>query len=67
MTEEYFFTNDKYSEFISDYEDKWLQFASIQDRMKAYFGGDLNIAIELYKKWKQGEDLWQEEKSKFFI
>ena len=67
MTEEYFSTNDKYSEFISDYEDKWLQFASIQDRMKAYFGGDLNNAIELFKKWKQGEDLWQEERSKFFI
>lgn len=67
MTEEYFFTNDKYSEFISDYEDKWLQFASIQDRMKAYFGGDLNNAIELYKKWKKGEDLWQEEKLKFWF
>jgi hypothetical protein len=60
-----FFLNKKYEDFISDYEDKWLQYASAEQRMKAFFG-DANNANELFKKWQRGEDIFAKERAKAF-
>lgn len=60
-----FFTTKKYSEFIEDFEDKWLQYASAEERMKAYFE-NLSNAKELFKKWKKGKDLFAKKRMKAF-
>lgn len=61
--EELFFTSKKYSEFICDFEDKWLQFAAAEDRAKAFFGSIKN-AKDLFKKWKGGEDIFSYQREK---
>lgn len=61
--EELFFTSKKYSEFICDFEDKWLQFALAEERAKAFFGSIEN-AKDLFKKWKKGEDIFSFQKEK---
>ncbi len=52
-----FFSNELYSDFIEDFENNWLQYATSNEKMKAYFGNEEN-AKSLYKKWKNGEDIW---------
>ena len=61
MTNLDFFLNDKYCEFIEDYEDKWLQYATADERMNAFFG-TLENAQNVYEKWKKNEDIWTEKK-----
>lgn len=56
-----FFNNKKYQEFIEDFEGKWLQYATVEEKMKAYFGTE-NKAIELFEKWNSGEDIWETRK-----
>lgn len=56
-----FFTAEEYSDFISDYEDKWLQFESAEQRLRAYFGTVEN-AKTLYEKWLNDEELFAFEK-----
>lgn len=65
IKKENIFTDEKYSQFIEDFEDKWLQYASIENRIKAYFG-TLEKGIRLYKKWEKGEDLFKREKFKLW-
>ena len=52
-----FFLNKKYSDFIEDFESKWLQYASAEERTKAFFG-NLSRAKKLFKKWQNGEDVF---------
>ena len=61
-----FFTTRKHFEFIEDFEDKWLQFASAEERMKAYFG-NLSNAKKLFEKWEKGEDLFAKKRIKAFL
>lgn len=63
--EEKFFTSQKYSEFICDFEDKWLQFASAEDRTKAFFGSIEN-AQKLFSEWKKGIDVFSHQRENAF-
>lgn len=60
-----FFTNKKHEDFIEDFEDKWLQYATEEEKMKAYFGTE-NKALELFEKWESGEDVWETRKNIFW-
>jgi predicted metal-dependent hydrolase len=63
--EEKFFNSEKHDDFICDFEDKWLQFASSEQKTKAFFG-DIKNAKKLYEKWKDGNDIFAKEKGKYF-
>ncbi len=63
--EEKFFTEEKYEDFIEDFEDKWLQYATAEERVKAFFG-DVNNAKVLFKRWNEGEDLFAKQKAEAF-
>ena len=54
-----------FDEFISEFEDKWLQYADEKTKIKAYFGTVKN-GFELFEKWKTGFELFREEKNKAF-
>ncbi len=58
--EEIFFATKKYEDFICDFEDKWLQYVSAEERMKAFFG-NLSNAENLFEKWQNGENLFEKE------
>jgi hypothetical protein len=59
--EEKFFTSQKYSQFICDFEDKWLQYASAKDRTKAFFG-NIENAQKLFAEWKRGVDVFSNQR-----
>lgn len=63
--EQKFFNSKKYSEFICDFEDKWLQFASAEDRTKAFFG-NIDNAQKLFSKWKEGVDVFSSQRENAF-
>ncbi len=54
-----------FEEFISEFEDKWLQYSDEETKVKAYFGSAEN-GFELFKKWKAGFELFSDEKNKAF-
>lgn len=56
--EQTFFTNPNYSEFIEEFENNWLQYATVEEKMKSYFG-NLENANKLFEKWKKNEDIWE--------
>jgi predicted metal-dependent hydrolase len=58
LENEEFFTNEKYCEFIEYYEDNWIQYATVNEKMKAYFG-DIKNAVVLFKKWRNSENIWE--------
>lgn len=58
MDENIFFRNKKYSEFIEDFENNWLQYSTPIEKMKAYFG-TIENALELFEKWEKNIDVWQ--------
>ena len=51
-----FFLDEKHQEFIEEFEDNWLQYASSDEKMKAFFGTE-DSAIALFERWKQGEGI----------
>lgn len=53
-----FFTNEKFSEFIEEFENNWLQYGTASEKMKAYFG-DLSTANDFFLKWKNGINTWE--------
>lgn len=59
--EEKFFTSKKHCEFICDFEDKWLQFASVEDKAKAFFG-NIENAQKLFSEWKRGVDVFSNQR-----
>ena len=65
IEEEKFFTSKKYDEFICDFEDKWSQFASVEQKVTAYFGNVEN-GLMLFKRWKNSEDLFESQRAKAF-
>jgi hypothetical protein len=58
-----FFKNPEYEEFIIDFEDKWLQYATAEERVSAFFGTREN-ALKLFNDWQKGIDLWSKQKAK---
>ena len=63
--EEIFFMTEKFGDFICDFEDKWLQYASAEERMKAFFG-NISEAKKLFNRWNKGEDVFAKERAKAF-
>jgi len=60
------FTNDEFADFISDVEDKFLQFADIKTKGKAYFGTIENASL-LYELWKKGHDIHNRKQNTYKI
>lgn len=54
-----------FEEFISEFEDKWLQYSDEETKVKAYFG-TANKGFELFQKWKAGFELFSDKKKKAF-
>ena len=54
-----------FDEFISEFEEKWLQYSDEETKVKAYFGS-VEKGLELFEKWKAGHELFENEKSKAF-
>lgn len=54
-----------FAEFITEFEDKWLQYSDEETKVKAYFG-NADKGFELFKKWKAGFELFGNEKNKVF-
>jgi hypothetical protein len=54
-----------FEEFISEFEDKWLQYSDEETKVKAYFGS-VEKGLELFEKWKVGFELFSEEKKNAF-
>ncbi|PJB14985.1 MAG: hypothetical protein CO118_05740 [Flavobacteriales bacterium CG_4_9_14_3_um_filter_32_8] len=54
-----------FEEFISEFEDKWLQYSDVETKVKAYFGSAEN-GFQLFEKWKTGFELFSDEKNKAF-
>ncbi len=50
-----------FDEFISEFEDKWLQYSNEETKVKAYFG-NADKGFELFEKWKAGFELFSNEK-----
>jgi hypothetical protein len=50
-----------FEEFISEFEDKWLQYSDADTKVKAYFGS-VEKGFELFEKWKEGYELFGDEK-----
>lgn len=42
--------DEKFQEFISEVEDKWLQYSSKEAKVRAYFGTP-NNGFKLFEKW----------------
>lgn len=51
-----------FDEFISEFEEKWLQYSDEETKVKAFFGS-VDKALELFKKWKTGYELFETEKN----
>ena len=58
IDEDGFLKNDKYSEFIEDFENNWLQYSTSKEKIRTYFG-TIENAHNLFKKWQNGEDFWE--------
>jgi hypothetical protein len=54
-----------FEEFISEFEDKWLQFSDEETKVKAYFGS-VEKGLKLFEKWKAGFELFSDEKNNAF-
>ena len=50
-----------FHEFISEFEEKWLQYSDADTKVKAYFGS-VEKGFELFEKWKMGYELFGDEK-----
>ena len=60
-----FFTDKKYQEFIEEFENNWLQYATVEEKMKSFFGNVDNAKL-LFEKWKNEEDIWKIRKEIFW-
>lgn len=58
MSDKDFFLNEKHSEFIEYFENNWLQYATVEEKMKAYFG-NISNAKDLFSSWEKGIDTWE--------
>jgi hypothetical protein len=58
-------SKDFFSEFIEEYEDKWLQYSSIDTKIQAFFGSSENLE-KAFEDWKNGVELFSVEKKIFF-
>jgi hypothetical protein len=65
MTAKELYELEDFGDFICEFEDKWQQYATEKTKVKSYFGTVEN-GIELFEKWKQGYELFGEEKAKAF-
>jgi hypothetical protein len=65
MTAKELYELEDFEDFISEFEGKWLQYTTEQTKVKSYFGSVKN-GLELFEKWKQGYELFGEEKAKAF-
>lgn len=54
-----------FDEFISEFEEKWLQYSDEETKIKASFGS-VDKALELFEKWKTGYELFENEKNRAF-
>lgn len=55
------FLSGKYGEFIEDFEDEWLQYATPEEKVKAFWGS-IDDAIAAYKHWKQDGEFFIDRK-----
>jgi len=51
-----------FDEFISEFEDKWLQYSDEETKVKAYFG-NADEGFKLFEKWKNGFKLFSHEEN----
>ena len=65
MTAKELYQQENFEDFICEFEDKWLQYADEKKKVEAYFGSVEN-GLELYEKWKSGDELFSEEKRNAF-
>jgi hypothetical protein len=65
MTAKELYKLEDFEDFISEFEDKWQQYANETDKMKAYFGS-VDNGLELFEKWKRGYELFEKEKANAF-
>jgi hypothetical protein len=54
-----------FAEFISEFEEKWLQYSDEETKVKAFFGS-VDNGLELFEKWKGGYELFENKKNKYF-
>ncbi|GAB4490363.1 MAG: hypothetical protein OHK0019_09110 [Saprospiraceae bacterium] len=55
------FLSGKYGEFVEDFEDEWLQYATPEEKVKAFWGS-MEGAIAAYKFWKRGGEFFYDRK-----
>ena len=65
MTTQELYNLEDFDLFVADFEDKWLQYTSAEELVKIYFGSTEN-GLELFNKWKNGYELFAEEKANAF-
>jgi hypothetical protein len=61
ITPEEFFQSGKYTNFIEDFENEWLQYATAEEKIKAFWGS-MDDAIAAYKYWKQDGEFFIDRK-----
>lgn len=54
-----------FEEFICEFEEKWLQYANEETKVKAYFG-NVEVGMQIFNEWKTGNDYFKDEIKKAF-
>ncbi len=65
MTAKEIFKLEDFDLFISEYQDKFFQYSNEETVLNTFFKSNEKVIL-LFKKWKNGEELFENEKTKAF-